>query len=107
MVDALKATGIPMGTWYEWLWRHEECSEMYARARESRGELLAEGIVAHAMTADRDNANAVRVQVDAMKWAAARLAPKRWGDKAAVEVTGKNGGPVAMELVVRDVADES
>jgi hypothetical protein len=39
-----------------------------------------------------------RNRIDARKWVAARLLPKRYGDR--VEVTGPDGGPI---LVVRDL----
>lgn len=98
MVDAIKAEGVPMGTFYGWLEDEQSLSEMYARARESRGELLAEEIIAIADTANDRNANAVRVKVDARKWCAARMAPKRWGDR--IEVAGSKEQPLQVQVEV-------
>lgn len=39
----------------------------------------------------------VRAAVDALKWSAARMARKRYGDRATVEHTGKDGGPIEVD----------
>ena len=52
---------------------------MYARAREDRADVLADEIVAIADSAEDPNKG--RLQVDARKWAAAKLNAKRYGDK--------------------------
>ena len=40
-----------------------------------------------------ENAAAARVKLAAFQWLAAKLAPKRYGDKTTVENTGPDGGP--------------
>ena len=35
-----------------------------------------------------------RLQVDTRKWYLSKLAPKRYGDRTAMELTGADGGPV-------------
>lgn len=100
LTDSLKAEGVAMSTWFDWLATQPTLAEMYARGRESRGELLAEEIIGIADCANERNANAVRVMVDARKWCAARLAPKRWGDRVGVEHSGKDGGPLKVEVEV-------
>lgn len=40
-----------------------------------------------------------RLRVDTLKWAAARMAPKKWGDR--IQHTGEGGGPVQTEDVGR------
>lgn len=37
-----------------------------------------------------------RLQVDARKWYLSKLAPKKYGDKTAMELTGADGGPVQI-----------
>ena len=80
-----------------WLFdgNHGEFSEQYARAREAQAEIRADEIVDIAddasgdFTADKDGklvANSEHIQrsrlrVDARKWIAAKLLPKRYGDK--------------------------
>ncbi len=80
-----------------WLFdgNHNGFSEQYARAREAQAEIRADEIVDIAdddtndFTADKDGklvANSEHIQrsrlrVDARKWIAAKLLPKRYGDK--------------------------
>ncbi|TXH58050.1 MAG: terminase small subunit protein, partial [Desulfurellales bacterium] len=45
-----------------------------------------------------------RLRVDARKWLASKLAPKKYGDKVLNEVTGANGGAIAQSITVSFVA---
>jgi hypothetical protein len=40
--------------------------------------------------------NRARLRVDARKWLAARLAPKKWGNRLAHEHAGPDGRPLAV-----------
>jgi hypothetical protein len=42
----------------------------------------------HGDTVDRS-----RLMMDARKWLASKLAPKKYGDKVSAEVSGPDGGP--------------
>ena len=48
-----------------------------------------------------------RVVIDARKWAASKLAPKRYGERIAQEITGADGGPVKTEATVTIAPDEA
>jgi hypothetical protein len=37
-----------------------------------------------------------RLQVDTRKWLLSKLAPKKYGDRTAMELTGADGGPVQI-----------
>lgn len=37
-----------------------------------------------------------KLRVDTRKWYLAKLAPKKYGDKTSMELTGANGGPVQI-----------
>lgn len=67
---------------YAWLSEHAEFKDMYARAREERADLLADEIVAIADAAE--DANKARLQIDARKWWAAKVNPKKYGDRQGV-----------------------
>jgi len=69
-------------TVYQWLAAHEEFAQSYARAREVQQDRAVDEMVQIADTAS-DPAKA-RVQVEARKWRASKLAPKKYGDKIAV-----------------------
>jgi len=82
------------GTFYRWLAEAGDGSEMrdnYARAMEHRGQLFGERVtdIAEQVISDPDLCpQRARVAVDALKWAAGRLAPKTYGDRASVELSG-------------------
>ena len=63
-----------------------ELIDKYARAREMQADLMAAQTVTIADEAQ--DANLARLRVDARKWYASKLQPKKYGDKIAQEVTG-------------------
>lgn len=71
---------------YRWLDAHEDFRDKYARAREMQADLMAAQTVTIADEAE--DANLARLRVDARKWYASKLQPKKYGDKIAQEVTG-------------------
>lgn len=91
-----KRPGMPaIRTVMYWLQRHEDFMQQYACAREIQAELLAEEIIEIADDSSGDvivdddgkeqtNHERVarsRLRVDARKWYASKLAPKRYGDR--------------------------
>jgi len=71
--------------------------EQYARAREVQADAFAEEIVGIADTCT--DAAKARVQIDARKWLAGKLRPKKWGEVersggVAVQINNNNTGPV-------------
>ncbi len=82
-----------------WLFddKHEGFPAQDARAREAQAELRADEIVDIADGVEHGASEAVqaaRLRVDARKWIAAKLLPKRYGDK--VQHTGDGGGPIGL-----------
>lgn len=63
-------------------------SEQYARARDAAAELFEADILTAALAVTPETAQAERVKIDALKWIAARRAPKRYGDRIQNEVSG-------------------
>lgn len=115
--EICRAEGMPdMSTVFRWLGKHIEFQEQYARAREAQADFLGEEMLEIADDGTNDwierqdkdgkpigylvNGEAVqrsRLRVDARKWLMSKLQPKKYGDKIAQEITGKDGGPVAIE----------
>lgn len=111
-------------TVFRWLATHETFRDMYAHAREEQAETLADEIVGisdeectmiraakHGSGDDDGEGNTEvvfdstavarnRLRVDARKWVAAKLKPRKYGDKIQQEVSGPNGGPVGMVVSV-------
>lgn len=90
-------------TVYRWLSTHEAFREMYARAREERADMLADDVID--ISDSEPDAAKARNRMDARKWYAAKLNPKRYGDKVTNELVGKDGAalvPVINVTVGRD-----
>jgi hypothetical protein len=104
--------GMPdKSTVFRWLGKHAEFRDQYARAREAQADSLFDDILSIADDARNDwmlrkhgghetwveNGEALRrsaLRVDARKWMAGKLQPKKYGDKITQEVTGANGAPL-------------
>lgn len=100
-------------TVYRWLSLHPEFSDMYARAREEQAETLADEIIAiadesYGDTKEDKHGNTVcdtefiqrsKLRVDARKWVAAKLKPKKYGDR----ITQNHEGSVQVSAVERTI----
>jgi hypothetical protein len=105
-----------------WLLRDEQSAfrDQYARAREAQADCDADEIIEIAddttrdvTTIERDGKDVEvvnhehiqrsRLRVDARKWRAAKMAPKKYGDKVALEHTGKDGKdlPVGQVTIIQ------
>jgi hypothetical protein len=89
-----------VATVYRWLQRHAGFRDTYVSAREQQAHTIADRAVAMALDADRviTDPQAAKVQLDAIKWTAARLAPKVYGDKAAISIGGNLGQPLTQVI---------
>lgn len=105
-----------VGTVCRWLTQNEAFQEQYTSAREIQAETFADELVLIAdtpligtktktvgdkvETIEGDMIEHRRLQVDTRKWVAARLLPKKYGDKLAV------GGSKEMDPIkTEDVSD--
>jgi hypothetical protein len=81
-------------------WAAEDASfgTEYARAREAQAEVMDDKILSAADEATAENSAAVRVKVDAYKWRAAKLAPKRYGDKTLLGSDPDNPLPAGFDV---------
>lgn len=114
--EACKALKVNEGTLYEWLKKDAAFQERYAHARERQADKYASEIVAIAdelqveahyqgedVKLDVSSASVARnrLRVDARKWVASKLAPKKYGEK--LEVAGDAESP--LTVVVRKLTD--
>lgn len=80
---------------YKWLIQHAEFAQKYARAREILAEINANEII---NIADNDgDPQMARVRIDARKWWASKVAPKKYGDKVAL--TDADDGTLTIRIV--------
>lgn len=87
-------------TVFRWLDKHKEFGDQYARAREEQAESLADEIVNIADSSLPEHANHARLRVDARKWVASKLKPKKYGDK--LDVDAKHSGAITLTLMADD-----
>lgn len=75
--------GPATSTIKKWIEEDEEFSAMYARAREIRADHFADKVaeIGHKVMEGSLLPDAGRVAMDAFKWTAAKMAPRKWGDR--------------------------
>lgn len=101
-----EANGMPcVATVYNWLndKEHKDFLDRYARAREEQADLLADEIISIADDGSNDNitvstkngsydienkewTSRSKLRVEARKWKASKLAPKKYGEKQQVDI---------------------
>jgi hypothetical protein len=111
--EICRADDMPgISTVMRWLGvkENESFRERYACARVIQADILFDEILTIADTpivgvktvtkgeaTERTEADMLehrRLQIDARKWIASKLAPKKYGEKLAHELTGADGGPI-------------
>ncbi len=97
---------------------HRDFLEQYTRAREMQADALFDEALEIADDAsgdwikdkdgkilvDHEHVTRSRLRVDTRKWAAGKLAPKRYGDK--LQHTGEGGGPIRVRPDLSKLTDE-
>lgn len=99
---------------YDWVMKKPAFADQYTRARELGLDEIAEEVFELADDGSNDwmerenkdgskgyqiNGEALgrsRLRFDARRWYLSKLAPKRFGDKVAIEASGPDGGPIEM-----------
>lgn len=110
-------------TVFLWLNRHRGFSEMYAHAIENRSDLHAEEIIdisddgtndwvekevngRTVTVVDHEHIQRSRLRVDARKWIASKLKPRKYGDVTTTKHTGPRGDePVQIAAITIKAED--
>ena len=84
-----------------WLSKDPEFSEQYARAREEQADTFVGQIIDIADNVPPDSAEVAKakLQIDTRKWIAAKLAPKKYGDRLEL------GGDMHVQVESKSLAD--
>lgn len=92
---------VEPSTIMRWVTIDDAAKEQYARAREAAADLFESGILEAAAAVTSESAAADRVRIDALKWVAARRAPKKYGEKVQQEITNPDGSlrPTTIQIV--------
>jgi hypothetical protein len=104
-------------TVFNWLRKHPEFLEHYEKAKEESADALAEEIIDIADNATNDwmeregydegsgyglngeHIQRSRLRVDARKWIASKLKPKKYGDKTTTAITDPDGNALVVQVV--------
>ncbi len=80
-------------------------NDQYTRARDRQADHFGECVseIADGVLSGEYDYNAARVAVDALKWSAGKMKPKKWGDRVEHEHTGE----IHIKRVVLNDEDES
>lgn len=78
--------------------RNESFRNDIARARELQQEAVIDSTVDMADAATVEDVNVVKLRIWARQWRAAKLAPKKYGERIVQELTGKDGGPIEQRV---------
>lgn len=102
-----------MSTIFKWLQEKPAFSEQYRIAREIQAEVLADELIEIAddgtndyvevqrkngvvVLGDHEHIQRSKLRVETRMWTAAKLLPKKYGDKIQQELSGKDGGPLVI-----------
>lgn len=94
---------------FRWLATDLTFRDQYARAKEAQAEALADEIMdiaddgsndwmekEHGPVLDAEHVQRSKLRIEARKWVAAKLLPKKYGDKVAL--TGADDGPLQVVI---------
>lgn len=87
-------------TVYNWLHNNEGFLKKYTRAKEESADTLADQLLEIADDASLDP-NDKRVRIDARKWIASKMKPKKYGDKTAL-VGDTDDGSIKIHIIKGD-----
>lgn len=99
---ACVTVGVPERTYVNWITHERECWQLHARARQEQAHTLADEAldIARSRSAHMTEAQDKRTHIDTIKWRCAKLHPRTYGDKQMMELTGADGGPIAIDAQV-------
>lgn len=74
-----------ISTIYDWFDKYPEFAERYAKAKEDQAETLIDGLLA--IADEEEDVNRARLKIETRKWIAAKMRPKRYGERIDITKT--------------------
>lgn len=90
-------------TVYKWLDNQPDFFQDYARARSKQADTFADMVMTEAFNSH--DAQIGRLRIDALKWTASKLAPKKYGDKVEIESNSSQNFKISFSVPDRDTRD--
>lgn len=85
------------GSVFRWLANDPVLSDQYARAREEQADVIFDEVLDIADDAKPEDVQVARLRIDARKWMAGKMRPKKYGDK--LELSGNAEAPLTVSVV--------
>lgn len=105
--EACDLPGLPVSqTVFDWIERYPQFADAYRRARMLQAHRRFDQVWEIAQAATPGTAFAARVKIDAARWQAGKLAPKRYGPKVEDGEAG-NGRPQVNVFIQKFGEDEA
>jgi len=89
-----------IGSVYNWQDENLDFLESYARARSRKADTLADMVLTEAFNSH--DAQIGRLRIDALKWTASKLAPKKYGDRIEVESNSQQNFKISFSVPDRN-----
>lgn len=95
--EVCKADDMPVAsTVFKWLSENEEFSEQYAHAKYESVHAIVDEIIDIADEAKSENVQVARLRTDTRKWVAAKLMPKKYGDRTKLVTDDGKGNDASI-----------
>lgn len=105
------------GSFFRWLAKDKTLSDQYARAKEEQADVIFDEILSIADDARNDwmerrgeedagwqtngeNIQRSRLRIDARKWMAGKLRPKKYGEKLDLTHGNPDGSPIQFQTII-------
>lgn len=88
-----------------WFEANRELATRCARARELQADSIFDELREISENGNPEDVQRAKLRVSTLQWMAAKLAPKRYGEKLLAEHSGPDGGSIPFETVIRKVVD--
>lgn len=99
--------GMPdLSTVIKWRREKPEFFAQYEKAQEDRADTLSDDICDIADSATPEYASVAKLQVDARKWVASKLKPKKYGEAMLNKIADSEGNALKFEPVIISRSDK-
>ena len=92
-----------MTTVHRWMDNFPEFQSNYAHARKLQADAMAEMVITEAFNSH--DAPIGRLRMDALRWFASKMAPKKYGDKVEIESNTNQNFKISFNVPDRDTRD--
>lgn len=99
LVKVCQGLDIDYGNVFDWMKIYPEFSDNYIRAREAQADYLADGILDIADDSSLQSDDR-RVKIDARKWYAGKLKPKKYGESSQIKHADADGNKLSMKDIL-------